>query len=85
MPASSHTACMQIQVLNSEWVKCILNLEWAPGPIARSVEILIADPVVVSRPQPGEIFYGISLTSPDSRKVAVSNKRKYVHEVLLTA
>ena len=38
------------------------DLEWAPGPVPRSVVILIADPVVVSRPQPGEIFYGNSLT-----------------------
>ena len=59
-----------------------------PGHVAQSVASLTADPGIVSL-IPAlfhtfvDIYHGHSPPSADSKKVVVSYKRKYVHEVLL--
>ena len=68
------------------------NKEW-PGCIAQSVTCLTADPGVASSvPVWSHIFSeidhelistAIPLPSADSRRVVVSYKQKYVHEVLV--
>ena len=57
------------------------------GPIVQSVVSPTADPGVTSSiPVRSHTFMEIdhSPPSPDSRRVVVSYKRKYVHEVLVT-
>ena len=66
-----------------------------PGPVAQSVTSLTADPGVASSiPSRSHTFMemndheiismAILLPSADSRRVVVSYKRKYVHEVPVT-
>ena len=72
--------------------KCTSNHFW-PGHIALSVTCLTADPGVASSIQTRShtfveidheiITTAILLPSTDSRRVVVSYKRKYVHEVLV--
>ena len=58
-----------------------------PGPLAHSVASLTADPGVTnSIPARSHTFVKIDCDFPpstDSRRVVVSFKRKYVHEVLV--
>ena len=85
---------MTLYLYALSWIFCIyVHFLEAPVRVVQSVTCLTADPVVASLiPARFHTFMEIDreiistvilLSSADSRRVVVSYKRKYVHEVLV--